>query len=137
MIEDHDWDTTDNSKKTGLKKEDNCLGVFERDEATMMYEIHSGTNKDYYFTCSTKAIGQNFNIYNKVLIGDKYEESARERLRARGTTNPTKNKVACEIHATLRPEFMQITLDVVDPKQQPEEWMDLLKEELKKAFSHW
>jgi len=43
-----------------------------------MYEIHAGLDKDYYFTASTKAINQNFSLYRKVLIGDQYEEKARQ-----------------------------------------------------------
>lgn len=71
----------------------------------MMFEIYSGQDKDYYFTASTKSIGQNFNLYKKVLIGDLYEEAARERLRKVKVTNPTKNKVAGELKVTIEKEF--------------------------------
>jgi len=50
----------------------------------MKFEIKSGTNKDYYFDCETKALGQRFNLYKSVLIGDEFEERAREELRTRG-----------------------------------------------------
>lgn len=47
------WDDQDNSSKT-LKSE--CKGVFNVNEAVMMYEIFSGKDKDYYLTTSTKAL---------------------------------------------------------------------------------
>ena len=99
-----------------MRIEDNCKGVFERDAATIMYEILSGPNKDYYFSVQTKFKGQVWNIYKKMLISDEYEEDARQRLRDKNAPNPTKNKLAMEIHRTFRPTLEKITLDVVDPK---------------------
>jgi hypothetical protein len=61
----------DNSTRP-LKSEQ--LGVFKVNEATMMYEIQAGTDKDYYLSCSTEALRQNFKLFNKLLIGDNFEE---------------------------------------------------------------
>lgn len=119
------WGDEDNSKKD-LKQE--TKGVFSVNEETvMMYEIFSGQDKDYYFTASTKSIGQNFNLYKKVLIGDNYEEAARARLRKVKVTNPTKNKVACELKVSIESEFKQICQEVVNPKWQPEQWIPTMK----------
>ena len=44
------------STKTKLKKE--CMGVFNANKETMMmFDLFSGTKKDYYLTVSTKSIG--------------------------------------------------------------------------------
>ena len=61
----------DNSTRP-LKSEQ--LGVFKVNSATMMYEIQAGTDKDYYLSCSTEALRQNFKLFNKLLIGDNFEE---------------------------------------------------------------
>ena len=125
------WDDQDNSSK-GLKSE--CKGVFNVNEAVMMYEIFSGKDKDYYLTTSTKALHQNFNLYKKVLIGDAYEEQARVNLRQQGISNPTRHKVACAINDMLRPEYEELSRRIVDAKKQPEEWIDILKAAIREAF---
>jgi len=81
-----------------------------------MYEINSGKNKDYYFNCSTKSIGQNFILFRCSLIGDNYEEAARERLRKKNNYNPTKNAVAGELKITIEKELKEMSKETVNPK---------------------
>jgi hypothetical protein len=61
---------TDGSK---LKLKSERKGVFKIKEATFIWEIYSGDNKDYYFNIEIEALRQKFKLFRKRLIGDKYE----------------------------------------------------------------
>lgn len=74
-----------------------AIEVFEENNATITLKVFGGQNKDYYFSLSTKAQGQNFRIHKKVLFSDDYEEEARQRLRNKRITNPTPKKLAVEL----------------------------------------
>ena len=99
-----------------------------------MYDVFSGTKKDYYLTVSTKCIGQNFKIYKKVLIGDDYEEAARERLRQKNVSKPSRNAVAHELKVTIEIDLKEMCDEVVDPKKQPEDWIPKMKQKIEDKF---
>lgn len=111
-------------------------GVFAVNEATMSYEILAGKDKDYYLSCSTQALRQNLAICSKVLLGDDFEEQGRQNLRAQRNNNPTRKALAAELDRMLRPLLEEICGRIVDAKKQPEEWIPLLREELKNALAH-
>ena len=111
-------------------------GVFQVNEATMSYEILAGKDKDYYLSCSTQALRQNLTIFTKVLLGDDYEEQARQNLRGQRNNNPTRKALAAELNRMFRPFFEEMCKQIVDAKKQPEEWIPLLRQELKNALAH-
>ena len=111
-------------------------GVFQVNEATMSYEILAGKDKDYYLSCSTKALHQNLTIFRKVLLGDDFEEQARQNLRAQSNNNPTRRALAAELNRMVRPTLEEMCARIVDASKQPEEWIPLLREELKNALAH-
>lgn len=61
---------------------------------TLSFAIFSGTNKDYYLSCEIRYKGQNKMLYNKVLIGDNFEEASRKELRAQGISNPSRKSLS-------------------------------------------
>jgi len=111
-------------------------GVFKVNQATMSYEILAGKDKDYYLSCSTQALRQNLTIFNKVLLGDDFEEQGRQNLRTQRNNNPTRKALAAELNKMLRPLFEEMCKRIVDSNKQPEEWIPLLREELKNALAH-
>lgn len=103
----------------------------------MSYEILAGKDKDYYLSCSTQALRQNLTIFTKVLLGDDFEEQARQNLGSqRNNNNPTRKTLAAELNRMLRPLLEELCKRVVDASKQPEEWIPLLREELKNALAH-
>ena len=101
-----------------------CNGVFEINEATVMYEIFSGQFKDYYFSIQVKALHQNFRVLKKILFSDEYEEAARERLRKANISKPTPQRLAGEIKEAFEKDMKKLTTKIVDEKKQPETWLD-------------
>lgn len=91
-----------------------CNGVFEVNEATVMYEIQSGKVKDYYFSMQIKALHQNFRVVKRVLFSDEYEEAARERLRKQSKPNPTPKVLANELREAFDKDMRQLTARIVD-----------------------
>lgn len=102
----------------------------------MSYEVLAGKDKDYYLSCSTTALRQNLTIVNKVLLGDDFEEQARQNLRAQKNNNPTRRALAAELNRMLRPLLEELCKRIVDANKQPEEWIPLLRQELKNAVGH-
>jgi len=66
------------------------------------------------------AKSQRFNLFNGVLIGDDYEESARQRLREKGTSNPTPNKLACCLKDMIKEDLIKILNATYIEKEQPD-----------------
>jgi len=79
----------------------------------MSYTIFSGKSKDYYMSCETKHKNQIKILFNKVLIGDNYEEMSREQLRAKDVTNPSPGTLAKQIGDKFRDVFEQASNEVV------------------------
>lgn len=71
----------------------------------------------------------------KVLFSDDYEEAARERLRGRKITNPSPQTLAKEIKVSFDKHLRELTNEVVDPKKQPETWLEIYKAECIKRFA--
>ena len=74
-------------------------------------------------------------MYNRVIIGDAFEEKAREDfLRSSGSNNPTKKSLCASLEKLIKKKFDEIGERVVKEKQQPETWIQELKKEMKEAF---
>jgi hypothetical protein len=77
---------------------------------------------------ATKHRGQNFNLYRKVLIGNKYEEQARQLLiKNKNISNPSPSGLAKQIGAMFKTDFEIICKSVVVDSQDPDLWVEKLK----------
>jgi hypothetical protein len=67
--------------------------ICKKNDAIVTFELFAGKNKDYYLEIEMEFLRQRFNLYNRVLIGDIFEEKARSQLRSQRINNPTKSRV--------------------------------------------
>lgn len=87
---------------------EHVIEVFDINEAVMTYRIYAGKNKDYYLSVETKHRGQTHLLHTKVLIGDDYEENAREKLRQNDMSNPSPKTLAKQIGDMFMKDFKEI-----------------------------
>lgn len=110
-------------------------GVFNVHEGhTMMFTIFTGQAKlDKYFTLSTKAIGQNFKLYNKIKFSQSYVKYA---LLQKGTTpaKATSKQVSDILREQFQKSVSEIGKQVINPKKQPETWIPTLKAEIEASI---
>ena len=73
----NDWDDPKRPKvnKADFKLHD--TSYFKTNGSIFKYEVWAGKDKDYYLELEVDALGQKFNLYNFVLVGDQTEENAR------------------------------------------------------------